>query len=127
MEHTKKAAAPRLERSRVANEKVGDKRRLRNASDDARTGGQGTQELCGMFNSPGKPKSSPVKSLLLRLSSLVKRKMMTINRQTDDMEHMKKEVKTAVPRLERSRVSNETTQELRGMVNMKSTKCTHLM
>jgi hypothetical protein len=53
--------------------------------------------------------------------------MMTINRQTDDMEHMKKEVKTAVPRLERSRVSNETTQELRGMVNMKSTKCTHLM
>ena len=65
-----------------------------------------------------------MKNLLLLLSSLVKRKMMTIYRQTD---HMEKEVKTAVSRLERSRVVNETTQELRGMVNMKSSVHTWLM
>ncbi len=40
MEHTKKAvkaAAPSIERSRVTNERVGGKRRLRDASDDARS------------------------------------------------------------------------------------------
>ena len=52
MEHTLKkavkAAVPRLERSRAANERVGGKRRLRKTSDDERSGGEATQELCGM-------------------------------------------------------------------------------
>ena len=52
-----KAAAPRLERSRVANERVGGKDRLRGASDDARSGGEATQELRGMFSSTGKTRS----------------------------------------------------------------------
>jgi putative hemolysin len=41
------------------------------------------------------------------------------------MEHTKKEVKAAAARLKRSRVANEATQELCGMVNAKSTKCAH--
>jgi hypothetical protein len=41
------------------------------------------------------------------------------------MEHTKKEVKAAAARLKRSRVANEATQELRGMVNATSTRCAH--
>jgi hypothetical protein len=41
------------------------------------------------------------------------------------MEHTKKEIKAAAARLKRSRVANEATQELHGMVNAKSTKCAH--
>jgi hypothetical protein len=61
MEHTQKKAAkatvPRLEMSRAANERVGGKRRLRNTSDDERSGGEATQELRGM---------AKLKSLLVR-------------------------------------------------------------
>ena len=50
---------------------------------------------------------------------------MTIKWQTDDMEQTKKTVKSAALSLDRSRVANETTQELRGVVNAKSKVCAH--
>ena len=56
IEHTKKAvkaAAPRLERSTGANERVGAKHRLSDASDDEWSGGEATQELRGMVTHEG--------------------------------------------------------------------------
>ena len=66
IEHTKKAvkaAAPRLERSTGANERVGAKHRLSDASDDEWSGGEATQELRGMVTHEGHKKNGMVNGM----------------------------------------------------------------